>query len=1252
MCRCFPTTIRFRLILLILLATVPMLALTLYTGMEERRLAASTAKSEAMRMVRIASGDYERLVQETHVLLESLTHRPEIKNGDVDGSKAAFVELMKRYPQYNDIGLANADGDLFCTVQPFLNPVNLADRAWFKRVVEKAGFVISDYLTSRVTGKPCIVFASPVTNNAGHFNAVLFVSLDLTWLNGLVAKFQLPEGAAVALRDGSGTYLARYPDSRDWVGKTMPQAPIFREIRATSGEGTSENYGQDGIKRLYAFSPLLSDPEMGLNLSIGIPGEVAYGDADRIFRRNLIGLFLVTVMAALVTWLGTDRFVLRQLNLVVNATKRLSGGDLSARIGLPANHGELFQLANAFDEMATSMEQLTGELTQAEAQHRSLVEQVPAIIYLASLTGDSRTLYISPQVQAILGYPQEEWTRTPELWLQLLHPEDRECVLAQIERTRLEAEPFCSDYRLRNRDGQMVWIRDEAVVVRDESGNSLYLQGIMRDVSERRQAQQALQESEAKFRNLIAALPIAVFIHDGGRFRYVNSAAQDLTGFSKDELIDMHFWEPIHPDYRRLIKEQDLPIEKSNTPFHSEIIMLTKDGEEVWVDFSSVLLNCQGKSIVLFAVSDITMRKHNEDRIKNLSRHNQLILNAVTEGIFGLDMQGRVTFINPAAAQLSGWNAEELIGQSMHAILHHTKANGTPYSHADCPNYRTLLQGTCHHVDCEVFWKRNGTCFPVEYSSTPLKDEDGAVLGAVVTFKDITERMRTEAERSRLATAIEQSAESVVITSPEGIIQYVNPAFELITGYSRSEIVGRHPRLLKSGKHDRSFYNSIRVTVNQGEVWHGRLTSKKKSGMLFETETSISPVRDNSGFVINHVAVQRDVTVEAQLESQLRQSQKMQAIGTLAGGIAHDFNNILMAIMGYSEIAISKAAPGSPVCHDLEQVLRASFRAKELVKQILTFSRRSEQERKPVELRPVVKEALKLLRASLPATIQMHLDLAVAPGQDLILADPTQIHQVIMNLCTNAGYAMRERGGRLSVSLVSEDRGSDFVVQQTDLRPGHHMHLTISDTGTGMDQIVLERLFEPFFTTKNPGEGTGMGLAVVHGIVKAHGGAITVHSELDKGTAFHILFPRIESLAALRPDVKVSALLPCGNERILLVDDEETILEVGKKRLERIGYQVVAKASGVEALQTFVQQADRFDLVITDQTMPHLTGAELAIELQRIRPDIPIILCTGFSEAMTPERAKAIGIRELLMKPVAMHDLASSIRAALGKRSA
>jgi PAS domain S-box-containing protein len=508
---------------------------------------------------------------------------------------------------------------------------------------------------------------------------------------------------------------------------------------------------------------------------------------------------------------------------------------------------------------------------------------------------------------------------------------------------------------------------------------------------------------------------------------------------------------------------------------------------------------------------------------------------------------------------------------------------------------------------------------------------------------DISERKQAEGEHARLVTAIEQTPEAIYIADTMFVIRYVNPAFERLSGYTKNEIIGKPSSILNSNMHDRAHYRHIRETLERGDIWSGRLTNRKKDHTFFDAEVTASPVRDKTGAIINYVGIHRDITHEIHLEQELRQAQKMEAIGTLAGGIAHDFNNILTSIIGFTEMAKLRVKGDSEIVHFLDQVLKSGTRAAELVNQILTFSRQTEHKKKRVQIVTIVQEVLQLLRSSLPATIEIQREIEVIPEKSVVLADATQIHQVLMNLATNAAHAMRVSGGVMSIGIVAVDIDDTFVFRTLDLNPGPYILLTVKDNGHGMDVRILERIFDPYFTTKGPGEGSGIGLAVVQGIVKSHGGAITVQSEPGKGTTFQVFLPRIDDMPFIQ-DIERGEGPLAGNERILFVDDEPDLVDLGVESLEAFGYQVTGRSGSIEAWETYRVHPELFDLVVTDMTMPFLTGIELAQRLLSIRADLPVILCTGYSDLIKGKKPEELGVCEIVMKPYQITDLIRIIR--------
>ena len=507
------------------------------------------------------------------------------------------------------------------------------------------------------------------------------------------------------------------------------------------------------------------------------------------------------------------------------------------------------------------------------------------------------------------------------------------------------------------------------------------------------------------------------------------------------------------------------------------------------------------------------------------------------------------------------------------------------------------------------------------------------------------------ASERRFRTLVDQGVDAFFLLDGEGRFLDVNQMACDSLGYTREELLTLTVADVDGESVSRRDREQFWAKLVPGEAITLTSHHKRRDGALFPVEVRLGVLEMEGRRCIMGLA--RDITAriraeeeQAELEARLLQSQKMEAIGTLAGGIAHDFNNILSVIFGYTELAMMEEDPRERG-QDLEQIKLGAERAKELVKQILAFSRRQgEQERQPLQVSLIVKEALKMLRSSIPTTIEIRQEIA-APGT--VLADPTQIHQIIMNLCTNAYHAMREKGGILAV-VLGEMEIRDIDEGYGELPPGRYLKLEVSDTGSGIRPEILDKIFEPYFTTKKTGEGTGLGLAVVHGIVKSHHGYITVYSEAGRGTTFHVYLPLLEEPAAERPAQEEHAGCSGQGERILFVDDELQIREFALRLFSLYGYRVTTATNGVEALATFANHPEQFDLLITDMTMPYMTGAELAQKILGLRPELPIILCTGQSELVNREKALAMGICEYLNKPVVKHDFLSAIRKALTKK--
>lgn len=616
---------------------------------------------------------------------------------------------------------------------------------------------------------------------------------------------------------------------------------------------------------------------------------------------------------------------------------------------------------------------------------------------------------------------------------------------------------------------------------------------------------------------------------------------------------------------------------------------------------------------------------------------------AIADAICVLDSEQRILRSNRAMCNLLGAPEEKLLGRKCCQVVH-----GTGHAPSFCPCREVLGSGRRKKIVLEYARRW------FEVTVDPRFDAGGVLQGYIHVMSDVSQAVRKEndlREAHHTLLTVLDSIEAVIFAADlqtHDVIfmnrhmrelfhdDLVSPSF-WDTFYEQEDAVpcvGRRRLLDEQGNPTGVF------------VWEAGRSIKGRWFLHHDRAVRWVDGRYVRLHVATDISAVKSLEQERiQNETRMRQAQKMEAIGTLAGGIAHDFNNILSAILGYAELALDDANCGRAAPAYIQQILRAGHRARDLVQQILTFSRQTETEAKPIQVQPIIKEAVKLLRASLPSTIDIQV---TAESEALVLADPIQIHQVIMNLCTNAGHAMRHRGGVLSVLLTEKTLGSDFTGQYAGMQPGRYLILRVSDTGHGIEPSVIERIFDPYFSTKKKEEGTGMGLAVVEGIVRSCGGTVAVESSPGQGATFQVCLPVIRQgdvQGAVPPETA-----PMGCERILVVDDEAPLAELAQEMLSRLGYRVTIRTSSIQALSLFERHPNDFDLVITDYTMPHITGEMLAEKLKAIRPEIPIVICTGYSQTVTQQSMQQLGIDALMMKPLVRSHLAATIRQVLDGR--
>ena len=877
------------------------------------------------------------------------------------------------------------------------------------------------------------------------------------------------------------------------------------------------------------------------------------------------------------------------------------------------------------------------ELRASELRFRSLIENVSDIVTV--LDADANIRFESSSVERVMGYRPGDLVGSSAL--ELVHPDDVARVaeaFALLVGSPGDTSPVVP-IRARHRDG--TWRSFEAVGrCRLDASGAPAVVVTFRDVTDRCRTEEALRESERRYRalfqNMLEGFAYCrVHLDEAGRtvdwtYLAVNDAFERLTGLK--DVVGRRVSEiiPTLLDDSPELFEAYGRVASTGQPDEFDFDFHTLG---IWLHVS-VSSPEPGHFAAVF--EDITDRRRAEESLRESEETLRVFINAIPEPALLLDLDETILAANQAMADAFGARAGDLIGTRALDLLP-----------PDLAASRREKISEAIRSGQGVKWEDERGGRRLINHACPALDASGRARCVAIFAFDLTDLKIAEERLVTLAAAVEQAADDIVVTDDAGIITYVNSAFERTTGYARAEAVGRSPQFLEGGRHDEEFYRAIDATILSGRTWKGRFVNRTKDGRVILQDASISPIREGSGRIVGQVSARRDVTRQMEMEERAAQADKLEAIGTLAGGIAHDFNNILSAIVGYTEMALRKCPGGSPIQRDLQAVLQGSHRATELVKQILAFSRQTRQDVHPVQVGLIVKEAAKLLRAAIPATIEIRVGVR---SSATVQADPTELHRIVVNLSTNAALAMHEQGGVLGIELEDEELGARFAAEHPEVQPGRFVRLTVRDTGCGMTREVMSRIFEPFFTTREPGRGTGMGLAVVHGIVARCGGAISVESEPGHGTAFHVFLPAIEQETPAEPAAGDG---PAGGaERILVVDDEPMVAGMVVELLGELGYRAVCCHDGAEALATVAADPGAVDLVITDMTMPGMTGDVLAQRLKSLRPGLPVILCTGYSERMSAEAARAQGIDGFAMKPASIAELSQLVRAVLDRDGA
>ena len=883
-------------------------------------------------------------------------------------------------------------------------------------------------------------------------------------------------------------------------------------------------------------------------------------------------------------------------------------------------------------------------LRESERRLRTVMGNLPGMAYRGLKRLERPMEFVSEGCQSITGYSAKELLEGGGVsYGQLIFEDDHPAVSEAITNAIADGRPFEVEYRIRTANDEQRWVWERGRAVGTNGENAVLIEGFIIDITGRKQTEHALRESEQRFRSFVENAGDIVFaMNPRGIITYISPNFERLLGLSPEGWIGLSFEKMVHPediDPCQNFLQRTLRDEKEASSV--EYRLRRADGSWRWhTSTGSRLIDEHGKVSGFVGISrDMTEQREADEALRESEQKFRAIFENAPLGMFRSTPEGRFIEVNDALAEMLGFESPEQVLCEIDNIADQIYADTEKRARI----VTEQLTESARPPVLNRYRRRDGSEFVARLYLKTIRDEKGCPLYLEGIVEDLTELRRAEFERERLLSAIEQSGEVIVVTDPDGIIQYANPAFERITGYTLQEAIGRNPRFLKSGEQDDEFYQRLWATISAGCTWQGRFINRKKDGSLYTEDATVSPVWDQTGQIHNYIAVKRDISKEIDLEERYHQSQKLEAIGQLAGGIAHDFNNLLLVINGYSEMAHESVDEGSQAKRALEGVMEAGQRAATLVSQLLAFSRRQMIQPETLNLNDVVSDLMKMLTR----IIGEHIRLDFVPAQALepIYADRGMMEQIIMNLSVNSRDAMSE-GGELTIETDEVELNGDFAETQPWVEPGPYVMLTVSDTGCGMDEETLGHIFEPFFTTKGVGQGTGLGLATVYGIVRQHKGAIVPSSTLGEGTTFKVYLPVTRKEPA-RDEPKVETVPAGGTETILLVEDDLAVLKLVRQLLERKGYTVLTANNGKVAVDLFEQHADEIDLVILDVIMPEKSGVEARIAIKKENPGVPVLFATGYADNAFDTDFIMSESQPLLRKPYEPSELYRAVREAI-----
>jgi len=1217
------------------LLIVALLVLLAFLAWSRRDAYLAVDAQERQRLdvqARIAEEDLARQLTGVYEALNSAREQVPLwrPNGQAITASRELRALADAMPAVSLMTWLDTEGRVVAASRLDILGRDFSDREHFRRARER--------------GDPALLMLSPPFRNVGgvvsmnlvlvipspegRFGGVVTATLDVEYLRVLLDSVRYAPDMWAGVVHGAGRALLVEPPNDKVIGMDLAQPGTMFTRYRESGQAVTVMSGQ--VHATGARGLLVHRTVRPVTLPLDEALVVAVG-------RDLDAMF--------VPW--------REQTAIV-ATMYL-----------------LFAAALSLGLVVLQRRALEAERMQAaqESGRRESAERIELALRggdlgLWDLDVRSNRAQVNERWNTMLGRPHDPLDDGTEVWRSLVHPDDWERVSA-AQQAHLDgrSERFEAIYRMCHADGHWVWIHDRGQVLeRDAEGVPQRMVGTHLDISERMQAQEALRRNEESLAITLESIGDAVIATDAeGRITRLNRAGEHLTGWTCDEalgrplaevfrIFNAHTREPANDPVQQVLARGEIVGLANHT------VLVARDGREHQIADSAAPIRDRAGAVVgvVLVFSDVTERYRIEQALRDNEERLRSLLDNLAAGVIVHGADGRVLDGNPVACRVTGLSLEALRGRvstDPHWVF--LEEDGSPMPHARYPVVQVLASGK-PLVNFVVGLQRPDLERPlwVLCNAYPVRDARGAIEQVIVTFVDVTERIAANEGLRLLGAAVERLNDIVMITEAEPVdepgprIVFVNAAFERLTGWRREEIIGRSPRVLNGPRTSSDQTDRLDAARRRCEPLHCELVNYTREGAEYWVEIDLMPLADRSGRITHMVSIERDITERKALERQVRESQKMESIGTLAGGIAHDFNNILAAILGNVALAREDAGATHPVQASLDQINRAGLRARHLVQQILAFSRQEQRGLVAQPLRPVVEETLDLLRSTLPAGVRLDARLDEPPVAARV--DATQLQQVLMNLCTNAWHAVPAQGGRIEVGLDAVPADGPQRELLPDLPPGPQAHLWVSDNGHGMDGTTRERIFEPFFTTKPVGQGTGLGLPVVHGIVRSHGGRIAVDSAPGQGSTFHLYLPWVEAQGAAAAAVEITQPLPIGGgQHVLYIDDDEVLVLMVERLLQRAGFRVTTESDPQSALAQLRTQPQAFDVVVTDFNMPELSGLEVARAVAALRPDLPVVVSSGYLSEEVRRQAQAAGVRGLLNKEQTLEELPGLLKSLL-----